>query len=320
MRRLLLLLLPALAAMAVLGCPLDIQVRCDESSPCKSGEVCVAGACEREQEPRGAPLGGACASDTGCDEGLTCGAGFPGGYCLVECGAGGACPSDSVCVPELGRCLRACGEGCDRPGYACVGVPYPNSPTQACAPSGGGQGDGGTPDGGCVGNVPLGERCSRACECAASGASCDEGFCQQPCVNDSACPDDRRCNERTHRCEVGPRLGETCRETLDCQSFAFCNTTRRRCEMTCSTDWGCAPGFRCGPDSLCIEDCSSVPETVGLTCESSMDCARCGFCVPVSDAEKRCRQPCYLDRDCPGGATGACEQLSGSTLRACRLP
>jgi len=337
MRRLLFLLVPALTAVAVLGCPLTIEVRCDDTFPCDDGKVCVAGACvSGGQAPK---VGDACASDSACGPGLICGTGFPGGYCLAACGVGGACASGTVCVPELGRCMRACGEACTRPGYACVPVPGPGSATLACAPASstpgndggttspgdGGTtnpGDGGTvepPDAGCVASVPLDGRCTHACECATAGATCSGGTCVLTCSTDWDCPEDRRCDEASDRCEVGSRIGEPCEDGFDCQSFVQCNTTRDRCEVNCSNDFACPPGYRCSPDSTCVENCTGVPESLGLTCESSLDCSRCGLCVE-SGGEKRCRASCQLDRDCPGGAAGACEQVGTSKLRACRPP
>jgi hypothetical protein len=329
MRRLLFILVPLLTAVAVLGCPLTIEVRCDASFPCEDGQACVAGACVSGQPA--SKVGDACASDGACGAGLTCGTGFPGGYCLATCGEGGVCPSGAVCVPELGRCLRACGEACTRPGYACMPVPGPGSATRACAPGSNAQEDGGTgnpgdggtgeptPDAGCVASVPLDGRCTQACECATAGASCSGGTCVLPCSTDWDCPDDRRCDEATEKCERGPRIGEACVDDFDCQSFVQCNEARGRCEDPCTSDVACAPGYRCSPDSTCVENCTGVPETVGLTCESSLDCSRCGLCV-ASGSEKRCRASCQLDRDCPGGAAGACEQVGTSKLKACRPP
>jgi hypothetical protein len=304
------------------GCPINIQVRCDESFPCGSGEACVAGACVRVEAPG---VGGACASSAECGAGRTCGTGFPGGYCLAPCGSGGACPSGSVCVNELGWCMRACGQACSRPGYACLPVPQPGSATRACAPTSGHTGDGGPldpdppGDGGCAGSVPLDGPCGRTCDCSTPGAECVENLCVQTCSRDTDCPEDRRCNEDSHQCEVGPRLGDPCDNSFECPGVARCNPERHRCEESCSTDWGCPAGYRCSPDQLCVEECTGAPPaTVGLTCESSMDCASCGFCV-ASGEQRRCRQPCHLDRDCPGGALGACEQV-GSQVRVCRLP
>lgn len=292
MRRILLLLFPVLTVVGVIGCPLDIQVRCDENSPCHGDEACVAGACVRIPPEK---IGEACTADSECGAGLSCGTGFPGGYCLALCGPSGACPSGAVCVPELGRCLRACGEACTRPGYACLAVPHPSSLTQACAPASESTGDGGTGDGG-----PTEE--------------------PSTCSTDLECPEDRRCSETWHTCELGPRLGEACEDSFDCGLSGSCNPQRSRCEKTCSQDLYCPNGYRCSPDELCVEKCSSAPpETVGLTCETSMDCARCGFCVD-SGGVKQCRQPCQLDRDCPGGATGVCERVGSTQLKACRLP
>ena len=318
MRRLL-LLASALLALVGAGCPLLIQVRCDESFPCEDGQACVAGTCVPVASAR---VGAACDSDVACGAGLTCGTGFPGGYCLAPCGEADACASGLVCVKEIGRCMRACGEACGRPGYACEPVPQPGSGTWACAPS---ARDAGTveptpsEDAGCSGQVPLGGSCAQACDCATPGADCVDRVCTRACTRDSECLDGTRCNEIWHRCEAGPRLGETCRESFDCPSTATCNA-QHRCKTGCTSDFGCPLDYRCAPDSVCVNEFTAPPlETLGLTCETSLDCARGGFCV-LSGSEKRCRQPCQLDRDCPGGATGACEQAGTKTPRACRLP
>ncbi|ATB27659.1 hypothetical protein [Melittangium boletus] len=322
MRRLL-FIASTLIALVAAGCPLVIQVRCDDSFRCDDGEACVAGACV-QVALESAQVGAACTSDATCGAGLTCGMGFPGGYCLAPCGAGDTCASGSVCVKELGRCMRACGETCGRPGYACTPVPQPGSSTWACAPTSSNGGDGGTDpapseDAGCAGQVPLNEHCAQACDCAPPGADCVDSVCVRACTRDSDCSDGSRCNETWHRCEEGPRLGEACRESRDCPGSATCNA-QRRCKTICNTDWSCPLDYRCAPDSVCVNECTNTPpETVGLTCETSLDCARCGFCV-ASGTVKQCRQPCLLDRDCPGGAVGSCEQVGSTALRACRLP
>jgi hypothetical protein len=152
-------------------------------------------------------------------------------------------------------------------------------------------------------------------ETPCEGPDCQE---ERPCDQDSSCQDGRRCNE-AGQCEQGPRLGETC-AGFDCQRLAVCHPLRHRCEYTCRSELECLRGYRCSPDSLCIAECSGTPpETLGLTCQSSMDCVRCGVCV-ASGSTKQCRQPCQLDGDCPGGAAGVCEQVGSGQHRACRLP
>ncbi|CAM4511038.1 MULTISPECIES: hypothetical protein [Myxococcus] len=90
-----------------------------------------------------------------------------------------------------------------------------------------------------------------------------------------------------------------------------------RCEEKCNPESNhCEAGYQCAPDGLCVQECSGTPVSVGEDCENSLDCAPCSVCLS-SGAALRCRQPCRLDRDCPGGATGACEQV-GNT-KACRL-
>ena len=319
MRRLLPLLLPALVLLVVAGCPLDIRVRCDDDAPCATGEACVRGGCVSVEAAR---VGAACGADPECGPGLTCGSGFPGGYCLLECSAGQGCPEGSVCAPDLGRCLRACGEACSRAGYACGTVPNRSGPLSACVPAGtdsDGGVDGGTDggaDAGCQGSVALGGRCSRGCECATAGATCTNAACVLACTTDFQCPAGRRCGNG--RCVLGPRLGEACQDSLQCSTLAYCEPNRGRCEDLCipTLSGECEPGYRCAPDGVCVEACTGVPETLGLTCENSLDCQRCGVCL-LSGDRPRCRQPCRLDRDCPGGEQGACEPVADT--RACRL-
>ncbi len=291
MRRLLSLLPLLLAAVLASGCPLDIQIRCDDSAPCAVGEACVAGACLPIRAER---VGEACASQADCGAGLTCATGFPGGYCLTDCTAGAPCPGDTVCVPELRRCLRPCGETCTRPGYTCMPLPQTGSPTRACAPSSGGTPvEPGTdaPDGGT--GTPPRVACSTDFQCA-TGSRCEDS-----------------------RCVVGSRIGEPCTDSWDCAGFVMCNAKLLRCEQRCANDSICEPGYRCGPDGLCVERCTDVPSRLGQACADSLECTRCGVCVG-SEGARVCRMPCMRDSDCPGQAVGSCEAV-GSWGRACRL-
>ncbi|MCP3137753.1 latent transforming growth factor beta-binding protein [Pyxidicoccus xibeiensis] len=145
---------------------------------------------------------------------------------------------------------------------------------------------------------------------------CEDEPCGTSCVADAECPDDQRCDGLEDVCVPGPRLTETCSGFGSCQPYASCEESR--CEMSCS--YGCPPGYRCGPENLCVEECTSgVPETLGDYCETSMDCTRCGFCVADAGGAKRCHQPCSSDGDCPGGTPGSCELIPRSSLRVCRL-
>jgi hypothetical protein len=149
---------------------------------------------------------------------------------------------------------------------------------------------------------------------------CEEPDCQEdrPCDDDSGCRDGWRCTQ-AGQCEQGPRLGEAC-DGFDCQYLAVCHPLHHRCEYTCRRDLDCPHGYLCSPDSLCIAQCAGAPpETLGRTCQSSADCARCGVCL-ASGGTERCHQPCTRDEDCPGGAPGVCEQVGSGPHRACRLP
>ncbi|NMO13643.1 latent transforming growth factor beta-binding protein [Pyxidicoccus fallax] len=146
-------------------------------------------------------------------------------------------------------------------------------------------------------------------------AGCEDDDCATPCVRDSECPDGQRCRDIYDRCEPGARITEPCAGLSSCPGFSNCKNGR--CELACSR--GCPLGYRCGPESLCVEECTQEPpETLGDHCDSSMDCTRCGFCVDAGGT-KRCHQPCKSDEECPDGAAGSCQPVPGSSLRVCRL-
>lgn len=137
-----------------------------------------------------------------------------------------------------------------------------------------------------------------------------------PCVRDSECPDGQRCDDYSERCKPGTRLTEPCARSTSCPPYSSCENGR--CERSCL--YGCPLGYRCDPESLCVEECTQgPPETLGDFCDSSVDCTRCGFCVDAGGT-KRCHQPCTSDGDCPGGAAGSCQPVPRGSLRVCRLP
>jgi hypothetical protein len=151
----------------------------------------------------------------------------------------------------------------------------------------------------------------------AEDAGCPEP-CQVSCDSDAQCPDGQRCDTVYNgRCEAGPRLTQECTRLASCPAFALCE--KGHCALRCT--YGCPPGYQCGPEGVCVETCTGgPPETLGNFCESSMACARCGFCVSTGGA-KRCHQPCKADAECAGGAPGACQPVGeGSPMRVCRLP
>jgi hypothetical protein len=146
-------------------------------------------------------------------------------------------------------------------------------------------------------------------------AGCPEP-CVIPCERDSQCPEEQRCDAVYNgRCEPGPRLTQACGAFTSCPAFSNCD--QGHCALKCI--YGCPPGYRCGPEEVCVEECTGGPlETLGHACESSLECARCGFCVSTGGA-KQCHQPCKTDTDCPGGAAGACQSgPEGSAWRVCR--
>ncbi|MFP2908758.1 latent transforming growth factor beta-binding protein [Pyxidicoccus sp. 3LFB2] len=146
-------------------------------------------------------------------------------------------------------------------------------------------------------------------------AGCQGAACVRACTRDSECPAEQRCDTFYEECEPGPRLTQECSGVTSCQGLASCE--EGRCELRCS--YGCPPGYRCSPESVCVEECTEgPPERLGDFCASSLDCTRCGFCVDAGGA-KRCHQPCSADSDCAGGGAGACQVVPGSSLRVCRL-
>jgi hypothetical protein len=150
---------------------------------------------------------------------------------------------------------------------------------------------------------------------AGTDAGCQGEDCARACTRDLDCPDGQRCDDFYDVCEPGSRLTEECSGFGTCPAYADCKNSR--CEQRCT--FGCPLGYQCGPESLCVEQCTAgPPETLGRFCASSLDCTRCGFCVESGDG-KKCHQPCGGDADCPGGGAGACQLVPGGSLRVCRL-
>ncbi|MBN9685702.1 MULTISPECIES: latent transforming growth factor beta-binding protein [unclassified Corallococcus] len=147
-------------------------------------------------------------------------------------------------------------------------------------------------------------------------AGCSGDACVLSCAADRECPEDQRCSALYEECEPGPRLTEPCFEPLDCPTYTYCVKGRcsRDCERGCPTGYQCSPA----PESLCVETCEGLsPEHLGDSCETSMDCARCGFCTD-SGQGRRCHQPCRSDAECPGAKPGGCVLIPGSSLRVCQ--
>jgi hypothetical protein len=89
----------------------------------------LLGACGASQTPvnqppggGSSPLGGACAADGDCQQGMFCATADPGGQCEKKCASTADCGPNAVCSDEK-KCYRACQSDadCGRKGYACTG-------------------------------------------------------------------------------------------------------------------------------------------------------------------------------------------------------
>ncbi|ADO72566.1 uncharacterized protein STAUR_4788 [Stigmatella aurantiaca DW4/3-1] len=160
--------------------------------------------------------------------------------------------------------------------------------------------------------------CVSAVRRAHALGSCSGNMCVLLCFKEQDCPEGRRCNENSH-CERGPRIGQRCEEPSDCQLGASCNA-QKRCSKSCPVNGICGlEGYGCSPDGECVEACTQGPlEMAGLACETSLDCGRCGLCIPTNSRVKQCRQACESSLDCPNA--GVCEKVGSSQQGACQLP
>ncbi|WP_224243073.1 hypothetical protein [Hyalangium gracile] len=109
MHRRLSLLLATLLITAMLGCPLDIQVRCEHPScePCE-GEACL--------QPRPCEQDSHCQAGWRCNEDLQCEQGPRLGEPCEDL----ECQTFAVCHLLRQRCEYSCGRDADcPPGYRC---------------------------------------------------------------------------------------------------------------------------------------------------------------------------------------------------------
>jgi len=98
--------------------------------------VIMASGCGGDDPPN---IGATCTAEAGCDDGLSCDVGVPGGYCTTGCTASGTtdeCPEASVCDTVAGTtitCVAICktSEDC-RSDQDCNGVSGSN--LKACKP------------------------------------------------------------------------------------------------------------------------------------------------------------------------------------------
>ncbi len=302
------------------GADTQCRARCDVSSDCADGQVCVAGQCAWRSKlgldggfpaPRGScRLTSDCPTDAG--EFQVC----ANGRCTRQCVdardcpvSGQSCTADGQCVGGMSSatcvlnsdcgadagsslvCLSGtCGPECKTPrdcgGRVCL------LPQGACAPQGG-----------------LAAVCRLSSDCA-DGLRCVSGFCGEECRSDRDCVTGGvgfTCQRGS--CVSPPDAGALeCRYTSDCQVGKRCEA--QRCVRECVGDNECAAGFSCQlPDGRCVV--AAVDAGSGLTrCAYNSQCAVGERCSPLG----LCVPECLQTVDCPQGfvcnAFRACVQAA----------
>jgi hypothetical protein len=224
--------------------------KCQGQAECRQGFVCagglhgarlnVPGGCRPHRNVSmlaDAVAGRACAQDAECSGGYCAsrdllGTSYPDNYCTgrcyddTHCGQGGVC-AWPVGSADPGHCLQACAADadCTREGYGCWQMGDGTRVIHACYPRA-------TP----LPEGTVGEPCTQALDCGASGASCATmlpyagfssndliaapgGYCTQPCALDVECGSGGQCIN--HGTEGGLCLakcsdGEPCRSGYTC--------------------------------------------------------------------------------------------------------
>lgn len=220
-------------------------------------------------------IGGRCSQDSDCYYGVCLneeGFGFPGGYCIDQCGQDGSCPDPaSVCV-AVGMyylCVKQCNPqnpDC-RAGYECVDI--------------------GEGMGACWPNCTEDSQCEETGNCDTEEGSESQGFCI--------------CGEGTHLDEErGECVNDTC-EYLRCEERGMsCNPSYSRNEEgdIASCDACLDPSYTMAEDY-----CYPQGANYGGECRSRKDCpgehfdnVRCikttgGYCVTINECNSE-GQPC----------------------------
>ena len=256
---------------------------CSSASDCCSG-LCNAGMCDC------APLGAACARDTGdCCDGTYCGGDGTDTPRRCGLGSGGVCTASSQCIAGL-TCIAGTCESCGQPGHGC-------SATSDC----------------CIGTCASG-----TCACASPGASCAG---DHDCCFGGTCTGGRCCAAVNSPCGAnGDCCGGAC-----VGGFCACAATGTACsDGAVCCGGGCSGGRCCGAHRA---GCASAADccTAGDICSSHGCCAPHGSacaseldCCGGSCTDGRCCQPagrtCIDPEDCCGGSCtgGVCCALPGA--------
>lgn len=245
----------------------------------------------------GAPLGGACETNSDCEKALVCdretdndpifGGGPAGGLCTSLCMADADCGSAGLCLTTTagppGRCVPSC----------TIGPPlmYLEDPLDPAK---------------CLGRADL--RCAKT----KAGEAC-----VPTCGDDAQCTGGRVCDPRLTVCvdvaSAGAPIGEVCDPNVDPPACAGV------CIGFSSGDAMCSTPCVLGGDALSTSDCGGPEHGLCAFRPSANGAGDFGFCTPSCAAHLDCQKPsfwcfgiegvtevvqrgfCFGATPCPGG-------------------
>ncbi len=315
---------------------------CETSADCRAeGYVCADDGHGRRVCVGGATGGGApgdaCAAQWECggEEHGLCFPHWPGGYCMIDCSAGGAqdCPDGSECLPlddGLEHCVAACVSEADcrsDEGYVCQTLD-PLNEVGFCRPACASQHD-------CFADLPHCEVLSGLCvECTEShhcgeALECVNWTCVETggddgetCASDVDC--DGYCIFEDERGWRDGYCSRSCHSDEDCSEGAVCSQGYNdNCFISCESDSDCrAEGYVCADDGTGLNVCVSGATgdgALGAACENYWDCAgrEDGFCQKGDWPFGYCSVYCdpEADEPCPDG--GECHRLGELDIYQC---
>jgi hypothetical protein len=274
------------------------QVRCDDTTPCPSGQVC-AGVFDYCTVPQ--PTGGTCQEDGDCASGH-CGRNET---CIDPPKIGGTCGDSSDCFP-IGYCYSGTCQRQKSPGAACDAYDSCLAPyicltgtctllNLTCKPA------------------PAGSQCALLHVCD-DQSYCDLGsnFTCKPRVGAGAmCGSDGQC-EKTLYCLQGmcvTRLpaGSACTANPQCQDGNYCVMASSSSTGTCTAapagqpcddfDAPCPDGWLC-PDRVCVAGTAQK----GQSCSFDVGCVAGLYCNGGMCQERQpIGQQCFDDNACLSG-------------------